>query len=262
MKHPRRRLPFASVSQGPLSLAQLSGQVGGQLAQAAIPRDPAGGQLRRAFIPPSPGGRTSEVTVWPGPAPPAACPWHVGVCLSAPRPRTRSVCASLSRSVPARAAAAGRGQGHSASFCRHRLLPATREVQAQDCHVHLGPGGWGGAHRPSTAVSRLLESTSECRGALENGSQKAVSCHLKCHENLSFNYSLKYGFLKEPGQRQDTCRYFFFSHTMKGPHGGGRTGQAWVGPALPLYPRVLGRPQAQATDSGAAISKGPGSLGD
>lgn len=204
----------------------------------------------------------SEVTVWPGPAPPAACPWHVGVCLSAPRPRTRSVCASLSRSVPARAAAAGRGQGHPASFCRHRLLPATREVQAQDCHVHLGPGGWGGAHRPSTAVSRRLESTSECRGALENGSQKAVSCHLKCHENLSFNYSLKYGFLKEPGQRQDTCRYFFFSHTMKGPHGGGRTGQAWVGPALPLYPRVLGRPQAQATDSGAAISKGPGSLGD
>lgn len=127
VKRPRRRLPFASVSQGPLSLAQLSGQVGGQLAQAAIPRDPAGGQLRRAFIPPSPGGRTSEVTVWPGPAPPAACPWHVGVCLSAPRPRTRSVCASLSRSVSARAAAAGRGQGHPASFCRHRLLPATRD---------------------------------------------------------------------------------------------------------------------------------------
>lgn len=97
VKRPRRRLPFASVSQGPLSLAQLSGQVGGQLAQAAIPRDPAGGQLRRAFIPPSPGGRTSEVTVWPGPAPPAACPWHVGVCLSAPRPRTRI---RLRESVP------------------------------------------------------------------------------------------------------------------------------------------------------------------
>lgn len=143
------------------------------------------------------------------------------------------------------------------SFYLQRLLTVTCEVQAQDCHMRTG----GGDTVPSTAVSRLPESISDCTGSLENGSQKAVlgpvSRHLKCHENFSFNYSLKYGFSKESGQRQDTRRYFFFSRYNKGtaswwPHwtgvGGSRSPRLSSSPQPPPEPRpqTLGPPFLKA----------------